>query len=223
MSDSGSAAPALDDVEVLDLDLGFDLRIAKNWFCSDEESSYLLVHVRDEQAETLADEIAVPLRRCYADDRLLKDRSAATGAAQIEILRAKLPDRGAVMSGDFGEILVFLFESTRHLPTIAIGPKKWRLKQDRMKAAPGSDLIHFVLPKWPNASDQDAVVCTEVKAKATAGGNSPVPDAIRGCQEGPHQQVGQDAGLVGGASPRGGSWGSHERAHPAVHRTRPAP
>ncbi len=34
MSDSGSAAPALDDVEVLDLDLGFDLRIAKNWFCS---------------------------------------------------------------------------------------------------------------------------------------------------------------------------------------------
>jgi hypothetical protein len=57
-------------------------------------------------------------------------------------------------------------------------PKKWRLKQDRTKPAPQSDVVQFLVPQWPSASDADALVCAEVKTKSTKSASSPVAKAI---------------------------------------------
>jgi hypothetical protein len=44
----------------------------------------------------------------YAADELLQARVAELGLSRAEVLASLLPDRGAVMAGDFGEILVFI-------------------------------------------------------------------------------------------------------------------
>jgi hypothetical protein len=100
------------------------------------------------------------------------------GVTKSDILAAVLPDAGSTMAGDFGEILVFFYQCAKVLPHVAIGPKKWRLKQDRTKPAPYSDVIHFVVPRWPTPTDEDMILCSEVKTKATAGTSNPITSAI---------------------------------------------
>jgi hypothetical protein len=102
---------------------------------------------------------------------------------QRQIIASKIPDAGATMSGDFGEILVYFYQAAKADPQIAFGPKKWRLKQSRTHPAPYSDVVHFVLPHWPEASAHDAIICSEVKTKATDSGSTPIADAIEGCQK----------------------------------------
>ena len=82
------------------------------------------------------------------------------------------------MAGDFGEILVMLYHAALEQPTEILGPKKWRLKQDRTKPAPYSDVVHFVVPSWPQSSDQDRILCSEVKTKSTAGNSVLAPVAV---------------------------------------------
>jgi hypothetical protein len=97
---------------------------------------------------------------------------------KAEIIAARLPDAGATMAGDFGEILVYFYQATKELPARAFGPKKWRLKQDRTKPSPHSDVVHFVLPSWPTPSANDLLLCSEVKTKSTNGKSTPIKDAI---------------------------------------------
>ena len=82
------------------------------------------------------------------------------------------------MAGDFGEILVYLYQGTGEHPHTAIGATKWRLKQDRRKPAPYSDVVHFILPFWPQPSAEDAILCAEVKTKSTPGSSRPIEAAI---------------------------------------------
>ena len=83
------------------------------------------------------------------------------------------------MAGDFGEILVYLYQGTRTHPSMALVATKWRLKQDRTKPSPHSDVVHFELPSWPYPSAQDCVSCSEVKTKSTGGATTPIADAIK--------------------------------------------
>src|SRR5690349_3073927 len=62
------------------------------------------------------------------------------------------------MTGDFGEFVAFLFLGSRAHPEDVVGPMKWRLKQDRLKPAPYSDVVQFALPDWPSSSS-DADPC----------------------------------------------------------------
>lgn len=87
------------------------------------------------------------------------------------------------MAGDFGEILTYLQHAAHHHPAAVIGPKKWRLKQDRTKPAPFSDVIHFVLPSWPQPTEDDLLLCSEVKTKATNGDSTPIAAAIADCEK----------------------------------------
>lgn len=164
-------------------DLGIDTATLVSWFAEEHESPYVFVRVPDEHAAAWVDVLGVPIRRCYIDDALLEDRAAATGRPKSELVAAKLPDRGSIMSGDFGEILVFLYHAAVEPGIELIGPKKWRLKQDRTKPAPYSDVIHFVLPHWPEASTEDRILCSEVKTKATSGQHTPISSAIDDCQK----------------------------------------
>ena len=85
------------------------------------------------------------------------------------------------MAGDFGEVLGYFYQSAKEHPRETIGPKKWRLKQDRTKPAPKSDVIHFIMPLRPDASADDQVLCAEVKVKSTDAASDPIGSAITDC------------------------------------------
>lgn len=159
-------------------DLGLDITQIVPSFVQERESPYVLVRVPEEQARAWSVLLGVPVRRCYIDDALLDERTAATGRPKCEIVAAKVPDRGSTMAGDFGEIMVFLYHAAVEPDVELVGPKKWRLKQDRTKPAPYSDVVHFVMPHWPQSSTEDRILCSEVKTKSTAGDSSPISSAV---------------------------------------------
>lgn len=164
-------------------DLNIDISTIAPWFADDHRSTYVLIRVSAEHATILADVLRVPVRQCYIDDAILDEHAARTGCPKSELVAAKLPDRGSTMAGDFGEILVFLYHAVAEPNAELIGPKKWRLKQDRAKPAPYSDVVHFVVPNWPLSSGQDRILCSEVKTKSTNGDSSPVSAAIADCRK----------------------------------------
>jgi hypothetical protein len=165
-------------------DLGFDIANALEWFANETQTPYIFERVTDESAEAIAERITEAVRRCYISDASINARATALGVARQEVLGSKLPDPGATMAGDFGEILIYFYHAARLHPSVAFGPKKWRLKQDRTKPTPHSDVIQFILPSWPTPTDSDVVVCSEVKVKATESRTwRPIPAAIEGCEK----------------------------------------
>jgi Cap4 SAVED domain len=161
--------------------LGFQIDQALPWFNHEQESPYVLIRVGADQARMWSNVLAVVVRRCYVPDATLEQRALALGVSQWVVLESKLPDPGSTMAGDFGEILVYVYQAAKELPNIAIGPRKWRLKQDRTKPAPHSDVVHFILPAWPTATTDDVIICSEVKTKSTAGNSVPIAEAIVDC------------------------------------------
>ena len=159
-------------------ELGIDIGQIISWFPHVQDAPYVLVRVSEDQVRIWSDALGVPVRRCYITDAILEDRAAKLNVPKAEVLAAKLPDPGATMAGDFGEILVYFYQASKEYPHVAFGPKKWRLKQDRTKPAPLSDVIHFVLPSWPTPSEQDLLLCSEVKTKSTNGASTPIKAAI---------------------------------------------
>lgn len=164
-------------------DLGIETANIAPWFNCQHHSPFVLIRVSEEHAATWADILGPAVRRCYIDDALLGDRAEATGLPKAELLADRLPDRGSTMAGDFGEILVFLYQAANEPGIAIIGPKKWRLKQDRTKPAPYSDVVQFVLPNWPESSSDDRILCSEVKTKSTDGTSSPIRSAIADCEK----------------------------------------
>ena len=150
-----------------------------SWFPHEQDEPYVLIRVDEDHVEELIHALTVPLRRCYVADSVLALRAIQHSTSERVVLAAKLPSPGSTMSGDFGEILTYCLQAAELQPLVAIGPKKWRLKQDRTKPAPYSDVVQFVLPTWPTPSDADVILCAEVKAKATTGQFSPIENAIK--------------------------------------------
>ena len=147
-----------------------------------DQRNFDLVSVPPAVVATWGAVLCHAFRRAYISDQLLDQRAEVTQSPRAEILAAKLPDAGSVMSGDFGEIVAYLYLGVQPQGEVPIGPKRWRLKQDRTKSAPFTDVVQFILPQWPVASNADRVVCAEVKAKATAGAFRPIEKAIAGSQ-----------------------------------------
>jgi hypothetical protein len=159
-------------------DLGLDLEQVRTWFPQETAVPYVLVRVGDEHAQGWAEALGIAVRRCYVTDAILSQSAETRGVAQLDIIAGKLPDAGSTMAGDFGEILVYLYQGAQQFPRLAMGATKWRLKQDRMKPAPHSDVVHLVLPSWPTPSTDDLIVCSEVKTKSTNGASTPIASAI---------------------------------------------
>lgn len=164
-------------------ELGLDLVGLGGGFSRTQEEPFVYIKVSQEDAETWAAMLGVPIRRCYISDADLAGRAGTTGRPRAEIVRAKIPNLGSVMAGDFGEILTAIYLAARDHPQDIIDPKKWRLKEDRSRAAPYSDIVQFTLPQWPQATEQDKVVCAEVKTKSTNGASTPIPSAIADSQK----------------------------------------
>lgn len=164
-------------------DLAFDADAIRSWFQASQSSPYVLIRVSSALTAGWEEELVPVLRRCYVPDGVVEARAASDNVAKADIVKSRLPDPGAVMCGDFGEILAYLYQASITDPSHTCGVKKWRLKQDRRKPAPYSDVVHFVMPRWPEASDADAILCAEVKAKATDGGSVPIQTAITDSQK----------------------------------------
>lgn len=163
------------------IDLELDVSSILPWFPHEQNVPYILIRISTEHAESWADILGVPLRRCYIADDALEENVHRTGIPKSEVVAAKLPDAGSTMAGDFGEILTYLYHAVQEYPAAVIGPKKWRLKQDRTKPAPYSDVVQFVLPSWPQSTENDLLLCSEVKTKSTSGASSPIKEAIEDC------------------------------------------
>lgn len=159
-------------------ELGLDLESLAGIFVTVQERPYALIAVPPEKAASLAAELGTAIRRYYVADSKLEERHRVTTIARSELVRWKLPDRGSVMAGDFGEILTAVFHGAQLHPAQILDPKKWRLKQDRTKPAPHSDIVQFIVPLWPLSSAEDRVLCAEVKTKSTDGASTPVLSAI---------------------------------------------
>lgn len=164
-------------------ELGFDFNNSISWFQHQQNQPYVLVKLTTAHVAQLVSHMPVALRRCYITDQSLLNSVFASGVTQSGILATKLPDQGATMAGDFGEILCYFYQSTKQLPAFAIGAKKWRLKQDRTKPAPKSDVVHFIMPNRPHSSAGDAILCAEVKLKSTNGASAPIANAIEDCEK----------------------------------------
>ena len=164
-------------------ELGFAFEDAVAWFPHDQEQPYVLVRVSTQSVAALAASMSVPLRRCYITDAAIDLAVQTHGVSRADVVRSVLPDAGSTMSGDFGEVLGYVYQAARELPANAVGPKKWRLKQDRTKPAPKSDVLHFVMPNRPNASDADVILCSEVKARASKTKSQPIAKAIEDCKK----------------------------------------
>ena len=164
-------------------ELGVDLGVVAEWFNVESTNPYTLVRVPDEQCNVWSEALGIAIRRCYVGDSELLSGVGRVGTPSVVLVDAKLPDPGSVMSGDFGEILVLLYQASHELNLELMAPMRWRLKQDRLKPAPGSDVVHFHLPSWPDASEDDRIYCAEVKSKATSGSSTPIEDAIADCEK----------------------------------------
>ena len=170
-------------------DLGFQIESALSWFPHEEDTPYALVRVSEEDAESWVETLRDAFRRAYLSDEFLDTRAqelehevgGTREERQVEIICSKLPDPGSIMSGDFGEIIVYFYQAVGAHPKVAFGPKKWRLKESRTKAAPYSDVVHFILPDWPTPTEKDEILCSEVKSKATDSGGNPIEKAIEDC------------------------------------------
>ena len=140
--------------------------------------------------------LKVPLRRCYITDEQLAYHAKRLGVPENDVISSKLPDAGATMAGDFGEFLVYLYQGTRSHPPMALGATKWRLKQDRTKPSPYSDVVHFELPSWPTPSTADCISCSEVKTKSTKGPFNPIAKAIEHSAKDRLSRLGEHSGLA---------------------------
>ena len=159
-------------------ELKVDLEAFGGIFSTIQSSPFAVVEIDVASASALAKQLGVPVRRCYISDETLQERMARTSVSAQEIIAAKLPDRGSTMAGDFGEILTALFQAASEYPGEVLDPKKLRLKHDRTKPATGSDVLQMILPRWPMASDEDRIICTEVKTKSTRSNSKPIESAI---------------------------------------------
>lgn len=159
-------------------ELGLDPDTVVEWFHEIDNVRYRLVAIPEEHAGDLPDSLSDAIRRCYVSDDQVERQISNEEINPTDVVTAVLPEHGPVMAGDFGEILAFLHQVIWSLPEEAVGPLKWRLKEDRKRAAPHSDLVHFIVPSWPDASGEDVLLCAEVKTKSTPGGWSPISSAI---------------------------------------------
>lgn len=163
-------------------ELGLDLDLVRSFF-DEVDDGIICITVSAVDADTWPDVLASAMRLAYISDHLLTDGVAATGKSPADVVAAKLPTEGSIKSGDFAEFLAALFLGAREVGVEVLDAKKLRLKYDRDKASPRTDVVQFHLPDWPNPSDADRVVSAEAKGKATRSDRNQAEAAVQGSVE----------------------------------------
>jgi hypothetical protein len=135
--------------------------------------------VKQDDVSKFEDFMVREIPSCYLSSYDLDDQIRRTGLNAKALIENKMPDRGSVMAGDFGEILT-LFYLSGDIDEMARKIKKWRFKQDRRKAAPHSDVIILYREFDDRSSTNDFVICAEAKLKSTSSTFSPIKSSLEG-------------------------------------------
>lgn len=133
--------------------------------------SGLIFYVFDDSLkDNFVKDCLIPFRQAYISDSKLSQIVNKYKTKREDEIKSQLPDKGDVMSGDFGEILSFYLACQIWSPTANVFPMKWRFKDKKKAPSPYTDIILFELqnPLNPNnASANDALYTYEVKTHAT--------------------------------------------------------
>ena len=119
------------------------------------------------KANSFVADCLVPFREAYIAnddvDRISNDFSKT----REDVIQRRLPEKGKVMSGDFGEILTFYLASQIWSPTANVLPMKWRFKDKKTAASNYTDIMLFELKDESIPSVDDTLYTYEVKTRAT--------------------------------------------------------
>lgn len=113
----------------------------------------------------------IPFREAYIAGDKLNHIVSKFPVTRKEAISKRLPRKGSVMSGDFGEILSFYLACQIWSPTVNVMPMKWRFKDSKKDASKYTDVILFELHDADNPSVDDAMFTYEVKTCATGLGD----------------------------------------------------
>ncbi|MDG3043125.1 Hachiman antiphage defense system protein HamA [Roseicyclus marinus] len=136
--------------------------------------------LHDKARKSISDFLAREMPSCYISEEDIKSQVARLKCSAPEVVANKVADPGAVMAGDFGEILtLFFLGASNHGKPCSV--KKWRYKQDRNKAAPHSDVILLYCEDSANPKVGDYLICAEVKVKSTPSKTyRPIEASVKG-------------------------------------------
>lgn len=147
-----------------------------------DDGEIIKVTLKDEDRTNFLAKLPEFYRYAYVTETELDSRIAAFGTTRAEELAELIPDRGNIRSGDFGEILAYLFFKERHELMAIDGPLKWHWKQDKNTPAPYTDVILFACPNVDAPCIDDLLVSVESKMKATASESNQIQAAIDGAE-----------------------------------------
>lgn len=126
----------------------------------------------NKKATSFVQDCLIPFREAYISEEKLTHIVSRFSTTRKDVISQRLPSKGMVMSGDFGEILSFYLACQTWAPTANVLPMKWRLRDSKKDASKYTDIIVFSLINPNNPSVADAMFTYEVKTCATGLGNS---------------------------------------------------
>ena len=112
-------------------------------------------------------ECLLPFREAYIGKEKIYSIVKDYGETVENVVQNRLPDKGKVMSGDFGEILSLYLAVQMWATDITVVPMKWRFKDKKKDASHYTDVILFKLTDKDNPSKNDKMYTYEVKTRAT--------------------------------------------------------
>lgn len=136
----------------------------------------------DSQKNSFINDCLLPFREAYISESKLTAIVNDYQTKREDEIKAQLPDKGEVMSGDFGEILSFYLACQLWSPTVNVFPMKWRFKDKKKAPSHYTDIMLFELqdPSNPSAASiNDTMYSYEVKTRATKLGNQPYKTHVR--------------------------------------------
>lgn len=127
------------------------------------------------KADSFVADCLVPFREAYIANDDVERIVNGFSKTREDVIQRRLPEKGKVMSGDFGEILTFYLASQIWSPTANVLPMKWRFKDKKTEASHYTDIMLFELKDESNPSIDDALYTYEVKTRATDLTNTVYP------------------------------------------------
>lgn len=129
----------------------------------------------DKNSKNFVADCLVPFREAYIANKEVERIVNDYSKSREDVIQRRLPEKGKVMSGDFGEILTFYLASQIWSPTANVLPMKWRFKDKKTAASNYTDIMLFELKDESNPSVDDALYTYEVKTRATNLPNAVYP------------------------------------------------
>ena len=118
------------------------------------------------KSDCFVQDCLIPFRDAYIEDKKLKQIIRKYKTKREDEIAERLPTKGDVKAGDFGEILALYLACQIWSPTVNVIPRKWRLKDNKKASSNYTDIILFQLGDADNPSTKDAMFTYEVKTRA---------------------------------------------------------